>query len=1214
VSGLPQIPGYTVQDVIGAGGQGVVARGLDPQGRPVALKFLLDERASAGQRFRQEARVLRALQHPNLVRAYESGQVEGVSWLAMEQISGRSLFELVEAHGLPTTARIGALLGTLAHALDYCHAQGLVHRDLKPENVLIERGTGRCVLVDFGLVKRDPERMHLASLDEAGPLSLSGMIRGTPGYIAPEQVDPRQFGGVTPQTDVYALGGLLYYLLCGERPFRGKVPAVVMRKVLKRPAEDPRLIAPRASPALAALSLTCLAKDPAARPPGARAFALAVARAAGIPPVPAPPAPAPIGVEALGQEEVPEEPAPPVASAPPLGRFSPGQRFAGLEILRPLARGGAGAVYVARTAEGEEVALKILLGNQADDYARERFSRELQAGLALAHPGLVRVLDGGIEDWQAYIVLELIVGGRPIDAYAAEEGLGLQERVQLALQLTDAVQAAHEVGLIHRDLKPDNVLVTPEGVVRVIDFGLARHLDKERLTLSGQVLGTPHYMAPEQVYGRGAHADARTDVWAVGVILYELLAGERPFVGPTNLELMGAILDEAPPLVLDGDDVPRGLSEAVAMALAKKPEDRYPTMAAFGRDLSACVSGGSVDAEERAQLQRRGRGRRLALVALAVLVLAALGGAWAADRAQRLDPAEVAERVEGLSREAWSVLEVEAPLAEGLGEVEGLDAELEALAGRALGGSDLGSARDELSALRGLVHLARGERTQAAAISSSLVGERGACGDVLRAALSEGGEAAEKLGRVLAKGARRVELRRWRSRALASAGLESPAAAQFVLGDLERVEQLLGLEGEEHRFRARALLTLGHPERAAAAMVKATGVDARLRWELALARAVARFDAAPQSLPELFAELPPRPEGFDLSPLLGPLRKRLASLARRRVLDEAGTLRAALLVRVGLALGTRVKPEEQAAFVAGASTYLKPTAEDADIELLVALAEAAPSDLQLQRRVGLFGQRDATGAQKRRLHPALRRAIALSEGQDRRDLELAFLRERVEETSSDPSADSAGAECLSRADGLLEDSATPLSDEERGAVFAIRARVHQRRGKGELALAEIERALACQEAPSSLALRVGILRGLGRGSEGVEHALRFLRATEGASAAADVASVSVWESARASNPAQAREALTLNLRIRPKTGFFVRLALLELEAGEATAARASLEKARKQLVLERKRGVEDAAGAWDAVEGALAGEAPVLSALRQAVETLEELRGAGTCP
>ena len=342
MSGLPQIPGYTIQDVIAAGGQGVVARGLDPRGRPVALKFLLDERPSAGKRFRQETRVLRALQHPNLVQAYESGQAEGVSWLAMEQIKGQSLFELVEAHGLPTTARIGALLATLAHALDYCHAQGLVHRDLKPENVLIERGSGRCVLVDFGLVKRDAERMHLATLDEGGPLSLSGTVKGTPGYMAPEQIDPQGFAGVSPQTDVYALGGLLYYLLCGEAPFRGKVPAVVMRKVLKRPAPDPRQIAPQAAPALAALSMACLAKDPAARPPGAKAFAAAVAQAAGIPPVPAPPARAPQGVEVLGPEELLEETQHPATSAPPGGRFAPGQRFAGLEILRPLARGGGG--------------------------------------------------------------------------------------------------------------------------------------------------------------------------------------------------------------------------------------------------------------------------------------------------------------------------------------------------------------------------------------------------------------------------------------------------------------------------------------------------------------------------------------------------------------------------------------------------------------------------------------------------------------------------------------------------------------------------------------------------------------------------------------------------------------------------------------------------------------------------------------------------------
>ena len=166
-------------------------------------------------------------------------------------------------------------------------------------------------------------------------------------------------------------------------------------------------------------------------------------------------------------------------------------------LEQELGRGGAGAVYRARAQDGTPVALKLVLRDLERPTARERFLREAAVGRELEHSGVVRYLGSGVAQGIGYIVMELIEGARTIDAYADEAGLEVEGRVRLLVQVIDAIQAAHDAGLIHRDLKPDNVLVARSGQAKVVDFGLARHLDRERLTQSGATMGTLHFMAPE---------------------------------------------------------------------------------------------------------------------------------------------------------------------------------------------------------------------------------------------------------------------------------------------------------------------------------------------------------------------------------------------------------------------------------------------------------------------------------------------------------------------------------------------------------------------------------------------------------------------------------------------------------------------------------------------------------------------------------------------
>ncbi|MGE0708930.1 MAG: protein kinase [Planctomycetota bacterium] len=259
----------------------------------------------------------------------------------------------------------------------------------------------------------------------------------------------------------------------------------------------------------------------------------------------------------------------------------PGDVLAGCHVVRELGRGGMGAVYLARTPAGQAVAIKLLLGTSPQQ--RERFRREAAATRALDHPGIVRMLSADLEREPPVIVLEF-VEGRDLDAVLADAGVAREERLDLFVRLCGAIQHAHERGVVHRDLKPQNVLVTPGGQPRVTDFGLARELDRAtRVTNTGNLLGTPHYMAPEQVRA-AKEAGPAADVYALGVILVELLCGQRPFQGENLVALLHQVLFERPRLPSASDPGLAPFDAVCARALAREPEERPSA-----RELAALV-------------------------------------------------------------------------------------------------------------------------------------------------------------------------------------------------------------------------------------------------------------------------------------------------------------------------------------------------------------------------------------------------------------------------------------------------------------------------------------------------------------------------------------------------------------------------------------------------------------------------------------------------
>jgi len=281
--------------------------------------------------------------------------------------------------------------------------------------------------------------------------------------------------------------------------------------------------------------------------------------------------------------------------------LSPGTQLGTYEILGPLGAGGMGEVYRARDLRlGREVAVKVLPSEVASSKDRlARFEREARTVAGLNHPSIVTLFSVEDEDGIRFLTMELIEG-ETLTALIPPSGLPLPRLLELAIPLADALAAAHERGVVHRDLKPGNVMVTRENRVKILDFGLAKFakdrsprsgdpLDATReFTESGagQIVGTIPYMAPEQI--RGEAVDVRTDLFALGIILYELTTGRRPFTGGTPSDVSASILRDTPGLLREiCPSLPGGFERLVARCLEKNPRDRVQTAGDIGSELRA---------------------------------------------------------------------------------------------------------------------------------------------------------------------------------------------------------------------------------------------------------------------------------------------------------------------------------------------------------------------------------------------------------------------------------------------------------------------------------------------------------------------------------------------------------------------------------------------------------------------------------------------------
>ncbi len=545
-----------------------------------------------------------------------------------------------------------------------------------------------------------------------------------------------------------------------------------------------------------------------------------------------------------------------------LGARRAAERIGGYPVVDKVGGGGMGDVYRVKDKAGRIVALKLLRGGSSRD-AEERFRREAQALARLTHPAIVQVHDVGADErGRPFFTMDYVEGR---ELAAARPTLSREAFLSIVARIAEGLHYAHEQGIIHRDVKPQNILIAPDGSPKLADFGLARDLGRSSLTEDGDLVGTPLFMAPEQLRGDPSGIDRRTDVYALGVLLYEGLTDRLPIEATSFLDLQDRIAREVPaPPSEHAAGISADLDRIVLKALEKRPDDRYPTAGDLAADLRRVLAGEEVAARPIStpeRLARRAAGLARSpwgAAALALLLLALGGAAWlvaqreeAAREERRL--AELRERQDGclerLTAAQTALQRGQDAVARGE-RTTALTAAAEAAQAaaqareraRALGRDAPPGAVDDAGAVRRAA-----ERLRARLLTEGGPAERAEARALLQAQLTEGGADAEArliLGRleleaghvttafqlfndVLALEEGRLEAYVWRGEAHRRGG-----KARFALFDHDRAladptRLPEPLRGRAFAARARARVDLGALEDAARDLAEAQRVAPR---------------------------------------------------------------------------------------------------------------------------------------------------------------------------------------------------------------------------------------------------------------------------------------------------------------------------------------------------------------------------------------------------
>lgn len=511
---FPAVPGYEILAELGRGGMGVVykARQLATN-RPVALKLIRDGALASPEeraRFRIEAEAASRMQHSNIVAIYDHGEHQGRAYFAMELVEGGSLDQ--QLRGQPQAPTYAAeLVRTLAAAVQHAHDQQVVHRDLKPANILLAPVPK---ITDFGLAKRLDSQSTAWTQD--------GAVLGTASYMAPEQAAGR-VREIGPAVDVYALGAMLYELLIGRPPFEADSWNQTLDLVLHEEPALPTQARAEIPRDLETICLKCLEKAPERRYASAGALADDLSRF--------------LAGSAIA--------AVPLSQTERLARLAARD---GLEIVGELGRGPRSTVYQALDGPlRQPVVVKVFAagaGTRAEWEARHRPSAELRA--ALTHPQLIPAQRAGWWKGIPYLAAEFAPHGSLAARLAGRRPFPVRDALRLTELVAEIVCYLHRQGVVHGNLKPSNILLGADGMPRLIDLRSTGGLFQGSLPSGDSDPAGLGYLAPELLESPDAELRPYTDIYGLGLILYEMLTGRPPFTGSTAQAIQEQVRSEEP--------------------------------------------------------------------------------------------------------------------------------------------------------------------------------------------------------------------------------------------------------------------------------------------------------------------------------------------------------------------------------------------------------------------------------------------------------------------------------------------------------------------------------------------------------------------------------------------------------------------------------------------------------------------------------------------
>jgi serine/threonine protein kinase/tetratricopeptide (TPR) repeat protein/TolB-like protein len=560
---------YQILKRLGEGGMGAVYKARDHElDRLVALKVIRPELAGHPdilRRFKQELILARQVTHKNVVRIFDLGSADGRKFITMDFIPGRDLKSILVERGKLPPAEVVPIFEQICRGLEAAHVEGVVHRDLKPQNVMVD-DTGRVWLMDFGLAR---------SMEQAG-MTRTGVLMGTPDYMSPEQARAEK---VDARSDLFSLGIIVHEMLIGRLPFEADTLMAKLLQRVQQAAKPVTEIDPGIPASLGAVVSKCLERDVTKRYQTVREILddlLGDTKTSGSS------SSSGASSSASGASSGPSIS---LAELGPGSQFGPRYRIEG-----EIGEGGMGKVYKAYDIDLDRtVALKLIRPELArDSNSLQRFKQELLLASRISHRNILRIHDLGDVGGVKFISMAYIQGMDLHELIAKMGKLQTERVVNIAKQLAGALEAAHAEGVAHRDLKPRNVLIDVDDHVYISDFGLAKSLDSENtaMTRAGEVLGTPRYMSPEQAESKAA--DHRSDLYSLGVILYEMATGEVPFTGESSLQVMFQHVQQPPknPRLLN-PETPEYLADIILKCLEKDPELRYQSAAELLRDLES---------------------------------------------------------------------------------------------------------------------------------------------------------------------------------------------------------------------------------------------------------------------------------------------------------------------------------------------------------------------------------------------------------------------------------------------------------------------------------------------------------------------------------------------------------------------------------------------------------------------------------------------------